>query len=44
VANTLADGRLAVIPGSHGHPIEQPAVVNELLIGFLRDGVPAPLM
>jgi pimeloyl-ACP methyl ester carboxylesterase len=44
VANTLADGRLAVIPGSHGLPIEQPAVVNELLIGFLRDGVPAPLM
>jgi pimeloyl-ACP methyl ester carboxylesterase len=44
VANALPNGRLAVIPGSHGLPIEQPAVVNELLIGFLRDGVPDPLM
>jgi pimeloyl-ACP methyl ester carboxylesterase len=44
VANALTDGRLAVVPGSHGLPIEQPAVVNELLIGFLRDGVPDPLM
>jgi pimeloyl-ACP methyl ester carboxylesterase len=44
VANALADGRLAVLPGSHALPIEQPSVVNELLIGFLRDGVPAPLI
>ncbi|HVW80486.1 MAG TPA: alpha/beta hydrolase [Mycobacteriales bacterium] len=44
VASRLADGRLAVIPGSHGLPIEQPAVVNELLVSFLRDGVPDPLM
>ncbi|HVU60120.1 MAG TPA: alpha/beta hydrolase [Mycobacteriales bacterium] len=44
VADRLPDGRLAVIPGSHGLPIEQPKVVNELLVGFLRDGVPDPLM
>jgi pimeloyl-ACP methyl ester carboxylesterase len=44
VTNALPNGRLAVIPGSHGLPIEQPAVVNELLIGFLHDGVPDPLM
>jgi pimeloyl-ACP methyl ester carboxylesterase len=44
VVAALADARLAVLPGSHGLPLEQPATVNELLIGYLRDGVPAPLM
>jgi pimeloyl-ACP methyl ester carboxylesterase len=43
VADTMADARLAVIPGSHGLPIESPWVVNPLLISFLRDGPPAPL-
>ena len=43
VADTLADGRLAVLPGSHGLPIESPAVVNPLLISFLRSGPPPPL-
>jgi pimeloyl-ACP methyl ester carboxylesterase len=36
VAAALADGRLAVLPGTHGLPAELPEVVNALLISFLR--------
>jgi pimeloyl-ACP methyl ester carboxylesterase len=43
VAAALPDGRLAVLPGSHALPVEQPVVVNDLVVGFLRDGVPPPL-
>lgn len=42
VTAALGDARIAVLPGSHGLPVELPAVVNELLVGFLRDGAPAP--
>jgi pimeloyl-ACP methyl ester carboxylesterase len=42
VAAALADGRLAVLPGTHGLPIELPELVNALLISFLRGAVPAP--
>jgi pimeloyl-ACP methyl ester carboxylesterase len=40
----MPDARLAVLPGTHGLPIESPDVVNALLISFLRNGAPAPLM
>ncbi len=43
VVAALPDARLAVLPGTHGLPIEAPDVVNTLLIGFLRDGPPAAL-
>jgi pimeloyl-ACP methyl ester carboxylesterase len=43
VAGLLPNGRLAVLPGSHGLPIENPEVVNPLLISFLRNGTPAGL-
>jgi pimeloyl-ACP methyl ester carboxylesterase len=36
VAARLGDGRLAVLPGTHGLPIELPGLVNMLLISFLR--------
>jgi len=42
VAASLGDGRLAVLPGTHGLPIELPELVNTLLISFLRGAVPAP--
>lgn len=42
VAAALADGRLAVLPGTHGLPIELPALVNQLLLEFLRAIVPPP--
>jgi pimeloyl-ACP methyl ester carboxylesterase len=42
VAAAVADGRLAVLPGTHMLPIESPSVVNPLLVQFLRGG-PAPL-
>src|SRR5215469_1660972 len=42
VAAALDDGRLAVLPGTHGLPIELPELVNTLLISFLRGAVPAP--
>jgi pimeloyl-ACP methyl ester carboxylesterase len=41
VADTLPDARLAVLPGTHGLPIESPEVVNPLLVQFLRGG-PTP--
>jgi pimeloyl-ACP methyl ester carboxylesterase len=40
VAAALPQGRLAVLPGSHLLPIESPALVNELLLTFLRGGFP----
>ncbi|HET9973592.1 MAG TPA: alpha/beta hydrolase, partial [Streptosporangiaceae bacterium] len=42
VAAALADGRLAVLPGTHLLPLEQPDLVNALLVSFLRGSVPAP--
>jgi pimeloyl-ACP methyl ester carboxylesterase len=42
VVEALSDARLAVLPGSHALPIESPAVVNPLIIEFLRGGPPAP--
>jgi pimeloyl-ACP methyl ester carboxylesterase len=42
VAAALGDGRLAVLPGTHGLPIELPELVNALLISFLRGAVPSP--
>jgi len=42
VAAALGDGRLAVLPGTHGLPIELPGLVSALLISFLRGDVPAP--
>jgi len=44
VAAALADGRLAVLPGTHGLPIELPRLVNTLLISFLTGAVPAPAL
>lgn len=43
VTQTLPNARLAVLPGSHGLPIESPDVVNPLLISFLRGGPPPAL-
>lgn len=42
VAAALGDGRLAVLPGTHGLPIELPELVTVLLISFLRGTAPAP--
>jgi hypothetical protein len=36
VAAALPEGRLAVLPGTHLLPIENPEVVNALLLWFLR--------
>jgi pimeloyl-ACP methyl ester carboxylesterase len=41
VAAALGDGRLTVLPGTHGLPIEMPELVNTLLISFLRGTVAA---
>lgn len=38
VAAAVAGARLAVLPGTHALPIESPAVVNALLVDFLRGG------
>lgn len=38
VATAIPDARLAVLPGTHGLPLESPQVVNPLLIDFLRGG------
>jgi pimeloyl-ACP methyl ester carboxylesterase len=38
VAAAVADGRVAVLPGTHALPAESPAVVNPLLVQFLRGG------
>lgn len=38
VVATLPDARLAVLPGTHGLPMESPDLVNSLLLAFLRGG------
>jgi pimeloyl-ACP methyl ester carboxylesterase len=40
VAGALADGRLAVLPGTHALPLELPEVVNPLIVAFLQRGAP----
>jgi pimeloyl-ACP methyl ester carboxylesterase len=35
VASALPEGRLAVVPGTHLLPLENPDVVNALLLWFL---------
>ncbi len=42
VADTLPNGRLAVLPGTHMLPLESPEVVNALLISFLHGDPPEP--
>ena len=44
VAQALGNGRLAVLPGSHALPTEQPGPVNALLTSFLTVGHPQPLL
>jgi pimeloyl-ACP methyl ester carboxylesterase len=41
VAAVLPHGRLAVLPGTHALPVENPDVVNALLLWFLAGAVPA---
>jgi pimeloyl-ACP methyl ester carboxylesterase len=41
VAAALPQGRLAVLPGTHALPVENPEVVNTLLVWFLAGAVPA---
>jgi pimeloyl-ACP methyl ester carboxylesterase len=36
----LPDARLAVLPGTHGLPMELPDVVNPLIVAFLRGAAP----
>jgi pimeloyl-ACP methyl ester carboxylesterase len=43
LAGILPNGRLAVLPGSHGLPIESPDAFNPLLISWLRNGPPAEI-
>lgn len=43
VAAAVADGRLAVLPGTHALPMENAAVVNPLLVSFLHHGPPTTL-
>ncbi len=38
VVAALPDARLAVLPGTHGLPVESPDTVNPLLLAFLRQG------
>jgi pimeloyl-ACP methyl ester carboxylesterase len=41
VASALPQGRLAVLPGTHLLPLENPEVVNALLVWFLAGATPA---
>jgi pimeloyl-ACP methyl ester carboxylesterase len=41
VAAVLPHGRLVVLPGTHTLPVENPSVVNALLLWFLAGSVPA---
>lgn len=41
VAEALPEGRFAVLPGTHGLPLESPELVSALLVRFFR-GVPPP--
>jgi pimeloyl-ACP methyl ester carboxylesterase len=43
VVAALPDARLAVLPGTHGLPVESPETVNPVLRQFLGGGPPAPL-
>jgi pimeloyl-ACP methyl ester carboxylesterase len=38
VVDALADARLAVLPGTHGLPVESPDAVNALIVSWLRGG------
>lgn len=40
VAGVIPQARLAVLPGTHGLPVESPDLVRALIVGFLRDEVP----
>jgi pimeloyl-ACP methyl ester carboxylesterase len=40
VAAALPQGRLAVLPGTHALPTENPGVVNALLLWFLAGAAP----
>jgi pimeloyl-ACP methyl ester carboxylesterase len=42
VAETVPNGRLAVLPGSHMLPMETPDVVNALLLAYLKGDPPEP--
>ncbi len=42
VADTLPNGCLAVLPGTHMVPLESPDVVNALLLAYLHGDSPAP--
>ena len=42
VVAALPQGRLAVLPGTHGLPVESPGLVNALIVDFLRNGAPRP--
>jgi len=41
VAAALGNARLAVLPGTHGLPLELPGAVNALLLAFLRGDISA---
>jgi len=41
LAAALPNGRLAVLPGTHALPVENPEVVNALLLWFLAGAAPA---
>ena len=43
VVAAIPGARFAVLPGTHGLPIESPDAVNALLVAFLRHGAPASL-
>jgi pimeloyl-ACP methyl ester carboxylesterase len=42
VVAALPDARLAVLPGTHTLPLEQPALVNQLILAFLSGTQPEP--
>lgn len=39
-ARALANGRLAVLPGTHLLPLESPDLLNPVIAAFLRDTLP----
>jgi hypothetical protein len=41
VVAALPQGRFAVLPGTHALPVENPEVVNALLVWFFAGAVPA---
>jgi pimeloyl-ACP methyl ester carboxylesterase len=42
VVAALPEARLAVLPGTHTLPLENPQLVNSLIFSFLRGTNPAP--